>query len=64
MTMPTPVIGAPRVDKRTVVDVSLEAPITDNVFIEGSYRFGGTSRTSPRRTMTSTSTSVKLGVKY
>lgn len=61
---PTPLIGAPREDRRTGVDVSLEAPITDNVSVEGSYRFGGYESNLATADYEEHVTSLKLGVKY
>lgn len=61
---PTPSIGAPREDKRTGVDVSLEAPITENWFVEGSYRFGDYQSNLASANYDEQVTSVKLGVKY
>lgn len=61
---PTLSIGAPRRDKRTGVDLSLEAPITDNVFIEGSYRYGDYQSNLTAADYDEHVTSMKLGVKY
>jgi len=61
---PTVPIGAPRQDKRTGLDVSLEAPITDNLFIEGSYRYGDYRSNLSAADYNEHVTSVKLGVKY
>lgn len=61
---PTPSIGAPRTDKRAAVDLSLEAPVTDNVFVEGSYRHGDYQSNLISADYNEQVTSVKLGVKY
>lgn len=61
---PTPLIGAPREDRRTGVDISLESPITDNIFVEGSYRFGGYESNLAAADYQEHVTSLKLGVKY
>jgi opacity protein-like surface antigen len=61
---PTPSIGAPRSDKRAGVDLSLEAPITDNIFVEGSYRYGDYQSNLASADYNEQVTSVKLGVKY
>ena len=61
---PTLAISAPRADERTGVDVSLEAPITENVFVEGSYRFGGYQSNLASADYDEHVTSVKLGAKY
>lgn len=61
---PTVLIGAPREDKRTGVDLSLEAPVADNVFVEGSYRFGGYQSNLASADYDEHVTSLKLGVKY
>lgn len=61
---PTLSIGAPRQDKRTGVDLSLEAPIVDNVFIEGSYRYGDYQSNLAAADYDEHVTSVKLGLKY
>jgi hypothetical protein len=61
---PTVLIGAPREDKRTGVDLSLEAPVADNVFVEGSYRYGGYQSNLASADYDEHVTSVKLGVKY
>lgn len=61
---PTASIGAPRSDKRTGADVSLEAPITDNIFLEGSYRYGDYKSNLASADYSEQVTSLKLGVKY
>lgn len=61
---PTPSIGAPRSDKRAGVDLALEAPITDNIFLEGSYRYGDYQSNLASADYNEQVTSVKLGVKY
>lgn len=60
----TPIIGTPREDKRAGVDVSLEAPISGNVFVEGSYRYGGYQSNLASADYDEHVTSLKLGVKY
>ena len=57
-------IGAPREDKRTGVEVSLEAPIVDNIFLEGSYRYGGYQSNLTTADYDEHVTSLKVGVKY
>lgn len=61
---PTTLIGEAREDKRTGVDLSLEAPIVDNVFVEGSYRYGGYQSNLATADYDEHVTSVKLGVNY
>jgi hypothetical protein len=61
---PTALIGAPREDRRTAVDLSLEAPVVDNIFVEGSYRYGGYQSNLASADYDEHVTSVKLGVKY
>ena len=61
---PTPVIGAPRKDKRAGVDLSLEAPINENFFVEASYRYGDYQSNLATADYNEQVTSVKLGVKY
>lgn len=61
---PTTLIGEPREDKRTGVDLSLEAPLVDNVFVEGSYRYGGYQSNLATADYDEHVTSVKLGAKY
>ena len=61
---PTPAIGAPREDKRTGVDLSLEAPITETVFVEGAYRFGGYQSNLASADYDEHVASLKLGVKF
>lgn len=60
----TPAIGAPRADKRTGIDLSLEAPITENIFVEGAYRFGGYQSNLAAANYDEHVTSLKLGAKY
>lgn len=60
----TPSIGAPRSDKRAGVDLSLEAPITENIFVEGAYRYGDYQSNLASADYNEQVTSVKLGVKY
>ena len=57
-------IGAPREDKRTGVEFSLEAPVSDNIFLEGSYRYGGYQSNLTTADYDEHVTSLKLGVKY
>lgn len=59
-----PGIGAPREDKRTALDVSLEAPVANNVFVEGSYRYGAYDSNLATANYDEHVTSLKLGVKY
>lgn len=61
---PTTSIGAPRKDKRTGADISLEAPITDNIFLEGSYRYGDYQSNLATADYNEQVTSLKLGLKY
>jgi hypothetical protein len=61
---PTLLIGNPREDRRMGVDLSLEAPIADNVFVEGSYRFGDYQSNLATADFDEQVTSLKLGVKY
>lgn len=60
----TPAIGVARKDTRTGVDLSLETPIADNVFVEGSYRYGGYQSNLTTADYDEHVTSVKVGVKY
>jgi hypothetical protein len=60
----TAIIGAPREDKRTGVEFSLEAPVIDNVYLEGSYRFGDYQSNLTTADYGEHVTSLKLGVKY
>lgn len=60
----SPIIGAAREDRRTGVELSLEAPLVDNVFVEGSYRFGDYQSNLATADYDEHVTSVKLGVKY
>lgn len=61
---PTPSIGAPRSDRRAAIDLSLEAPVTDNIFVEGAYRNGRYQSNLASADYNEQVTSVKLGVKY
>ena len=61
---PTPSIGAPRSDKRSGVDFSLEAPINDTLFVEASYRYGDYQSNLASADYNEQVTSVKLGVKF
>lgn len=61
---PTVSIAAPRKDKRIGVDLSLEAPLANNVFVEGSYRYGDYQSNLTTADYQEHVTSVKLGVKY
>ncbi len=61
---PTPPIGAPREDRRTGVDASLEAPLTDNIFFEGAYRFGDYESNLATADYEEHVASLKLGVRY
>ncbi len=61
---PTPSIGAPRSDKRSGVDLSLEAPITENVVVEGVYRYGDYQSNLASADYNEQVASVRLGVKY
>lgn len=60
----TPVIGAPREDRRTSVDISLEAPVTDNLFIEGMYRYGGYESNLATADYDEQIAALRLGVRY
>lgn len=61
---PTPSIGAPRSDKRAGVDLSLEAPITDNIFVEAAYRYGDYQSNLASADYNEQVASMKLGFKY
>lgn len=61
---PTALIGAPREDKRTGVDLSLESPVAGGVFVEGAYRFGGYQSNLASANYDEHVTSLKLGLKY
>jgi hypothetical protein len=61
---PHPLISAPRRDTRTGVDASLEAPITKNVFVEGSYRFANSKSNLATADYDEHLSSLKLGVRY
>jgi hypothetical protein len=61
---PVAPINVPREDKRTSVDVSLEAPIDDHFFVEASYRYGGYQSNLATADYDEHVGAVKLGVKY
>lgn len=61
---PVAPINMPREDKRTSVDVSLEAPIDDHFFVEASYRHGGYQSNLATADYDEHVGAVKLGVKY
>jgi hypothetical protein len=61
---PVAPINVPREDKRTSVDVSLDAPIDDHLFVEASYRYGGYQSNLATADYDEHVGAVKLGVKY
>ncbi len=61
---PTPSIGEPRSDQRTVLDLALEAPFGDRFFAEASYRYGDYSSNLAGADYDEHVGAIKIGVKY
>jgi hypothetical protein len=60
----TPLIGVAREDKRTTLDLSLEAPLGKRFFVEGSYRYGNYSSNLASADFDEHVGAIKVGVKY
>jgi len=60
----TPAIGAPREDKRTMLDLSLEAPFGERFFAEASYKYGDYSSNLASADFDEHVGAIKIGVKY
>ena len=61
---PTPSIAAPREDKRTLVDLSLEAPLGDHLVSEASYRFGDYTSNLSSADYDEHVGAIRVGVRY
>jgi hypothetical protein len=61
---PTPSIGAARQDKRTLLDLSIEAPLGKAFFAEASYRFGDYSSNLESANFDEHVGAIKAGVRY
>jgi hypothetical protein len=60
----TPLIGVAREDKRTMLDLSLEAPLGERFFVEASYRYGNYSSNLASADFDEHVGAIKVGVKY
>jgi hypothetical protein len=60
----TPLIGAPRSDKRTTADAQIDIPLGDTFFSEISYRYGRYESNLASADYDEHVGAVKLGVKY
>jgi hypothetical protein len=61
---PTPSIGAPREDRRTTLDLSLESPLGERVSAEASYRFGGYNSNLPSADYDEHVGAIRIGLRY